>query len=228
VSFTSAIAIAPEVSWGERQINRPPPCEPGFNRDLFYPKTPRPGSCGHAFSAISDQSRATRVDALLPWSRPSDVSRLVVAIIVDAVDRMALGWPWTYVREKRFKGIDPFLSNRDTSAAIVREFRNSSVEASGLDPDPRLVFGRSGMSVSVVGHEQAWKQAAARLWLTPSKSVIASLAGLSAIASAPRPRSLADGRAYPDNHQPADAITDWQWNLRTPHFIRIIPWFVSL
>src|SRR5581483_4016810 len=77
--------------------------------------------------------------------RPAAVARLVVAVVVDALNRHAFGafWTRTHVVRKIFKTGIPSLTNLDAAAAVVSVAPVLRVAASGPHLSPNVVDRRS-------------------------------------------------------------------------------------
>lgn len=114
----------------------------------------RPLRCGQALAKGFDVDAVAPISALFRDGRPPAVPRLVVAVAVDAVDRVRRRRPWTHVREERFKVIRPSLAHGDAAPAIQRVRVLAGVCAATAHRIPRVVLGRGPgyglVSVSVV------------------------------------------------------------------------------
>lgn len=58
------------------------------------------------------------VNALLFSRRPSAIIRFVIAISVDAINRVFCGWAWSHIGVKGLKGIQPSLAHFDAFLAV--------------------------------------------------------------------------------------------------------------
>ena len=90
---------------------------------------------------------APRVVALLLTAGPSAVSRLVVAVIVDAVNRVA-GRARPHVGEEILEARKPTVTDCDSARSVKGVVVISRIEASLPDVVVDPVFGRSGRAVS--------------------------------------------------------------------------------
>ena len=107
----------------------------------------------------ADSNRLTlRITRLLQWRSPSAVARLVVAIVVDAVNAPVwlyappsrwVGGPFTHVRKKVLKDL-PTITNSDsaTTIAVVKLILRSI--APRLHGRPRIVNCRSVKAMSFI------------------------------------------------------------------------------
>lgn len=79
---------------------------------------------------------------LLARCRPAAVARLVVAVVIDAVNRMA-GWAASHICHERHVVIAPAVTDHNAAPAVVLETLNVRVVAAGLHRAPRAVLSRS-------------------------------------------------------------------------------------
>lgn len=112
---------------------------------------------------------------------PAAIFRLVVAVVVNSVDRVLAGRPRPHVRVEALEGVQPSLANSDSAPSVLRESRPCRPQASGLHVDPRSVFRALGSGVR--GHQPPPK-AAATLLFSFTKIVAASWALSTAVAFA--------------------------------------------
>jgi len=78
---------------------------------------------------------------------PSAVARLVVAVIVDALDRMLRRGAWPHVSEELRKILSPTVGHGDPSATVAMVIRVILFVATTLGVEPRLILGGAGASV---------------------------------------------------------------------------------
>ncbi len=107
---------------GKSTFNRPSIVEPVIERVMFHAQFCRP--CGKAlFLAIEcDQQVVSRVAALDGASSPTHIARLVVAIIINAIQGMTFGSIVGELRDvgkKGFKRMIPFFAHGYISRSIV-------------------------------------------------------------------------------------------------------------
>lgn len=72
---------------------------------------------------------------------PAAVLRRVMAVIVDAIDRVRRGGLAAHISEEGVERVQPLVTDRDASASISREFRVPGVQASLLHRRPTLILG---------------------------------------------------------------------------------------
>lgn len=103
------------------------------NRKVWRPAHPNPspdslrvntsGFCpvgsDHCFAVALNDNITSRVRVLLYVSRPPTVSRLIVAIVVDAVDGMKRAWLRPHVGKKVLKRLKPSLAYANASVEII-------------------------------------------------------------------------------------------------------------
>lgn len=87
------------------------------------------------------------VPTLLGAGRPSHVSGLVVAVIVDAVKRVRAAGAFSNVGKKRLEVVAPFVAKANAATAVVGVGMMLRKFAAGLGVIPRLVFWRLRASV---------------------------------------------------------------------------------
>jgi hypothetical protein len=91
-----------------------------------------------AFAALLDKSRVTR---LLKRCGPSAVRRLVVAVRIYAVERLA--WrAWPHVGKEGSEVVTPSVAHRDAAATVKAKLRVCLYETTSFSVGPRLVFAR--------------------------------------------------------------------------------------
>lgn len=73
----------------------------------------------HSFSINRDIPIAAHVSGLLDKGCPTAVPRLIVPVIIDAINGVALGRSLPHIREKVLKAIKPTVANLDTSVDVV-------------------------------------------------------------------------------------------------------------
>jgi hypothetical protein len=87
------------------------------------------------------------VASLFQPSGPSAVLRTVWAVVVDAVNRMLIGWPWSHVSEECREVVPPMVADGDSSSTIVRIAFQVWLVATALNRAPCDVF--NGMAHSM-------------------------------------------------------------------------------
>lgn len=151
--------------------------------DHAMPKCPRADSLSsRPISTSQDQSVMDQpaviaaIRHLFFLSGPSNIARLIVAVIIDAINRVRWGWLGSNVRQERFERRLPFVAHSDASSAVVRPLVRPWIQASRLNRRPSDIFSTlPGLSRSVTvspvvpsGYSclSHWRRAslAVRLW----------------------------------------------------------------
>lgn len=86
------------------------------------------------------------VVGLIEATRPSAVSRLVVPVHVDALNRMAAR-ARPHINQERGEAVPPTVAHRNPTPAVVLEGSRIWVEASRFGGAPRPIFARVGVAV---------------------------------------------------------------------------------
>lgn len=89
------------------------------------------------------------VKGLFASCGPTAVIRRIVAIIVDAIERVFWRWARPHVAVKRHEVIAPTLADIDTPTAVIGVIRSLLVEATRLHASPCLVFWRLTPSLTL-------------------------------------------------------------------------------
>jgi hypothetical protein len=84
--------------------------------------------------------RRSSVDGLFLLGGPSHVAWLVVALVVDAIQRMLCAWAGTDMSEERREIMDPCVTHPNASAAIASVGLVSDAETSLFHLGPCAVF----------------------------------------------------------------------------------------
>jgi hypothetical protein len=74
---------------------------------------------------------------------PLAVAGFVVAVVVDTLKRIALGWHGSHVFKEISKRVGPTTADHDATSTIATEMREMRVQASTSHAGPATVFGRS-------------------------------------------------------------------------------------
>lgn len=126
----------------ESQIDRPSTAKPAAQRRNRDARTTRP-LCQRKRGALERQQANARtvVDLLLP-SRPLHVARLVVAVVLHAVDLVLFRRSNANVFAKRLERSAPARADGYASASVATELRILGVmtarEHAAPDPEPRI------------------------------------------------------------------------------------------
>jgi hypothetical protein len=128
--------------YGQRLLNAPAASEAQCERTERHVHAARPSS--HCVSLTTELDDAGRggIAGLFFWRGPSTVARLVIPVVVDAIDRVLTRRFRTHVSVEGREVIQPTVANPDSSAAVIGPLRGSRVQATALHRIPRSVFGR--------------------------------------------------------------------------------------
>lgn len=105
---------------------------------------------GHQAAIQNDNFGGSRVRRLLDGSRPAAVSRLVIAVVVDAVNGITGAGPIPHVLKEVLE-LRPSLANRDATAPVVMERAGFLVGAAGKHRRPYPVCGAIRHSMASSG-----------------------------------------------------------------------------
>jgi hypothetical protein len=96
--------------------------------------------------------------ALLLNCRPAAISRLVVALMVQSVDRMFGGWTRAHIVQKGYERFIPVGANFDPARSVILEVFVPRIVTPALDAKPRPVFRAncSAPLMSVLGNRSSW------------------------------------------------------------------------
>jgi len=83
---------------------------------------------------------AARIATLLCLCRPTNVARRIVAVIVDALERVSRSRPRSYMSEEGSEIINPLGAHRNSPRSIIMKLRVLFVETSALCVSPGLIF----------------------------------------------------------------------------------------
>lgn len=108
-----------------------------WNADLFCPCTQR-----HRPAVDGHESSAPRVSVLNVDRCPPHVTRLVITVVVDPVERMGGRGARPQVGVKALKGLAPLRADDDPASAVVSVLPVPLVQAAGLHVAPRARFRR--------------------------------------------------------------------------------------
>ena len=121
----------------------------------LYAKFSRPLGYGQRL-AVECQITVIALIARLFCNRcPAAIARLIVAVIVDAVDRVCGGRPWPHVLVERREGIAPPLTYNNPAAAVARPVLALGILAAFNHVSPYLVFGELGIAVNRIAEALA-------------------------------------------------------------------------
>jgi len=138
------------------------------------------------------RSRLSPVQPLLGRCGPSAIGRLVVAVVVNSVNRMARGWTSPHIEQEGLVGIAPLITDGYSTSAIVRKLFVGFVQAATSQTDPCPVL-RCGFAVlRCIAVASAWKtghstfsaEASATACLLSSERITKGGALIAAVATA--------------------------------------------
>ena len=113
----------------------------------FQASTYRPVFCDHRAPIKLNQSSRPRIPRLFSPGCPPYVPRLIVTVVVDAIDRMSGSWGSSHVFKERFKRVRPPVADSHTTAAVPRKILFRGIAATPFNPSPCSVLLRWFMSV---------------------------------------------------------------------------------
>ena len=99
-----------------------------------------PFSSSHGDSIVRDSPASAHIIHLLMYSSPATILRCVVAIVIDAVNRVLGSRLVTHISKEVFKRIKPSIANLNTPTSVSGIFRVSNVVASIFYASPRVIF----------------------------------------------------------------------------------------
>lgn len=191
-SLASGCTLIRARSFGEGSLDVPLiACQAQPDHVWRKADDPRPFSDSVSFAAPLHTSIHARVIRLFDWCRPSNVPRLVVAVYVDAIKRVAPRWCRPDVAKKRGEAVAPLLAHGDASAAVVGPHPISRMMTARLSARPgQILFGpRPSVCCLPSGGEFAI-QATATFLVSGHQLRVHSLGGFAAITSTDPRRTL--------------------------------------
>lgn len=109
-----------------------------------------PFSNSQGFTVQGELPTAACVSALLFRGSPSAVTRLIVAVIVNAVKLVFERWLKSHIGQEVFKAVDPTVTNLDTPPAPLFKARDIRCQAALLHTLPCNVLRAIGLLMCVV------------------------------------------------------------------------------
>lgn len=113
----------------------PRPDSTRVNASSFGPRCDRLG-----FSSKCKKSASSPVSGLFSSCCPLAIGRLVISLIIDALNTVFWRWSWPHVGHEVFKTSPP-ATNFDPTATIVFEGYASLASTTGIDQPPNAMFG---------------------------------------------------------------------------------------
>lgn len=80
------------------------------------------------------------ISRLLLGCRPTTIPRLIVPVIIDAVDTISRPWPWPHIFQKIAEGRKPSFTKPDPSAAVIDVGGRVRIQAALPDVLPGTVL----------------------------------------------------------------------------------------
>lgn len=101
----------------------------------------RPFARGSGSSVERDGGVGARVLALFASCGPAAIVGRVRAVVVNALNRVIVGWPWPHIDQKSLKAVEPSSAHGDAAPAVVLEAFVARVDATLPRRRPHGVFG---------------------------------------------------------------------------------------
>jgi hypothetical protein len=128
-------------------LNAPSVLKPEMHCALGKSNRPSPLGQRHGPAVEGNQSVQSSVPALLFCSGPSDVSRFVVSVVVDALKGVIHGRPRTHVSHEVGEAIPPTGAHVDAPSSVVAITGRVGIVTPGTHTAPAGVFGRKFSSL---------------------------------------------------------------------------------
>lgn len=151
---------------------------------------------------------------LLKRGSPADVARLVVPVVVDAIDRVLTGRTRTDVLKERLKRLAPFVTYTNTATAVVLVAGGVWIAAAVFHQRPDSVLSGachavgSPAGLGPVGSEVVRPVAAARLRATLPQFVLPHEAFGTAVAAADPYAVMLGAFAFVRDNEAAESSPD--------------------
>ncbi len=145
---------------------------------------------------------------LLRWGGPSHVARLVIAVVVDAVNRMVRRWLASHVLKERHELVAPSFTDGDASSTVAGEVLIVGVVAPRSHSIPLGIFWALAHPVRSVRSRCAFAhKASAGLRLLVAQRASFSVSGIAAIALAAPVNHAIESTRKPKNDPSAEALS---------------------
>lgn len=129
----------------------------GWTAELIWRCSPNPKKLApfdHAFAHTVDANNmiSSGISSLFLWCCPSAISRPVVAIYIDSINRMRSAWSRSHILVKRFEAVLPAIAYRDATSSIMGKTFRIFVFTSGFyfAPSPPFRAFTEAMSKAVI------------------------------------------------------------------------------
>lgn len=157
--------------------------------------------------------RMPSIALLLKVGSPSAIGRLVVAAVVDAVDRMLRGWPASHIGKERLIGVTPAFADSNSTAAVISKLLVMWRRAPLAQALPRYVFRSGAVSVSpAVDAAEFSSDATATARASSGQQVTKCDVLVSAVAATQPANTLAGGIIAPNYNQTTYALSNLKLN----------------
>jgi len=117
------------------------------NCSVFDVQPTTPFSHWKRDSVVAKKPDLRRVVSLNNRSRPPDVARFIISVVIDSVYGVSITWPRTYVRQKSLKRLRPSFADCDSASAIQPKIQDIRIEAPSFHCFPDSVFGGSSKAM---------------------------------------------------------------------------------
>lgn len=137
--------------WGfQRRSDTPAALEPGMNALIGYADAPRPLSRRERNPIVLQSVNPLLIAALLYRRRPAAIIWAVRAVVVVALNAVALGWRLPHVGKEQLKAI-PSLADGNSSASVARIVLACLAKAAPAHHRPGVVLLSCSAVVRVAG-----------------------------------------------------------------------------
>jgi hypothetical protein len=104
-------------------------------------------SISNLFNYINGQFSIRFIDSVFKRSDPSTIRRLIIPVIVNAVNLSVFKGLFSHVIKEILKRVQPFFANSNTSSSVSIIFMVIRIVASAFKVYPHMIFG--GISFAV-------------------------------------------------------------------------------
>lgn len=160
-------ALSLPHGFGQSALDRPIAAKAAEQRDLRYSHLFGPLLHSEGFTIVGHKMIDSAVTLLFGARGPAAIARLVVAIVVDSIQRMGRTWPRSHIIVKSLEGFVPPLANFDTASPVFRVLRICWCRATPEHACPTVIFWSAPLAMRQVG---ACAAAAACLRITRAQS----------------------------------------------------------
>lgn len=123
----------------QRTFNRPSTVKPAVDYGWFYSENDRPILRAKRGSVFSQHAVPSRVPHLLRLHDPSAISRLVISIVVNAINGVFWAWSLSHIGEKVSER-QPAVANGYSTTTVSCKLWPSLSCASSHDPFPNAIL----------------------------------------------------------------------------------------